>query len=169
MFCIRCGKSLNKKNKNLYVCFSCGYHHYVNPIATNGVIFENKDEDILFVKRKYDPKKNCWNVPGGFVNIDETIEESAVREIKEELGIEISPTRLRYFASGCDRYRYKGENYHVLAFVFTYDDKINGGFSLSDDVCEYRFFGKNEIPFDLIAFPGIKSAVKKYLSSFIKP
>ena len=49
---------------------------------------------VLLIKRKADPYKDCWALPGGFVNMDETVEEAACRELAEETGIQREPAQL---------------------------------------------------------------------------
>jgi 8-oxo-dGTP diphosphatase len=48
------------------------------------------DKWILLIKRKNEPFKDCWALPGGFVEEDETFKEAAIRELKEETGYEIT-------------------------------------------------------------------------------
>lgn len=162
-FCPECSKKLTKKTKNLYVCDNCGFHLYENPRPTNGLIAENEKGEILLVKRLYPPKEGFWDVPGGFVDIGETLEESFQREIKEELGVEVKD--LHYLISTADRYLYKGINYHTLCFIST--GKIDSKKIVAhDDISEVRFFPKNKVPFAQIAFEGVKKGIKFYLSSF---
>ena len=51
---------------------------------------ENGKHEILLIKRKNEPYKDCWALPGGFMEMNETLEQCAVRELKEETGIEVS-------------------------------------------------------------------------------
>lgn len=162
-FCPRCSKKLTKKSNSLYICTNCSFHLYENPRPTNGLIAENEKGEILLVKRKFDPKKGYWDIPGGFVNIGETLEESYVREIKEELGVIVKD--LRYLTSTADRYLYKGNNYYTLGFIFTGNVEENK-LQIHDDISEIKFFPGDKIPFDRIAFEGVKKGIKFYLSSF---
>ncbi len=52
------------------------------------VVYNNK---VLLVKRKYDPCRNCWAIPGGHLEYGETIREAAVRELFEETSIKARP------------------------------------------------------------------------------
>ena len=115
-YCPKCSNKISKIQENLYVCNKCGFHLYENPRPTNGLIIENEKGEILLVKRKNDPKKDYWDVPGGFVDIGETLEESMIREIKEELGVRVKD--LRYVISAPDKYLYKVVNYHTICFFF---------------------------------------------------
>tara|TARA_B100001540_G_C15809453_1_gene643746 strand:+ start:575 stop:997 length:423 start_codon:yes stop_codon:yes gene_type:complete len=65
----------------------------VTPLLTvDCVIFESKS--VLLIKRRYDPYKNWYALPGGFVDIGETVEEACCRELKEETGLIINPNKL---------------------------------------------------------------------------
>lgn len=162
-YCPNCSHKLTKKSKNLFICNNCGFHLYENPRPTNGLIAENEKGEILLVKRLYPPKKGFWDVPGGFADIEETMEESLKREIREELGVELN--NLRYFTSTVDRYLYKGMNYYTLCFHFT--GNVNSKKIIPhDDISEVKFFPKDKIPFNRIAFEGVKTGLKMYLSSF---
>src|SRR3990167_11236908 len=110
-YCPNC-KAKIKMDDRLIDCALCGFHYYLNPAPTNGLILESEKGEILLVKRKVSPKKGYWDVPGGFIDFGENLEESLKREIKEELGIQIF--NLKYFISVSVPYLYKGINYHTL-------------------------------------------------------
>lgn len=160
-FCPSCKTPLKKLNNRLVDCQRCGFHYYFNPAVTNAAIIENEKGEILLVKRKFPPKKGFWDLPGGFVEINETIETSIKREIKEELGINL--LNLKYFSSYTGHYYYKGLDYPTLCYVFL--GKIdNQKPKASDDAQELRFFKKEKIPFKRLAFIEIKNALRDYLS-----
>ena len=96
-YCPRCGKELTKQTANFYLCSNCDFHLYINPIQTTTAILENKKGDIMLVKRRSDPKKGFWDLPGGFTNLNESSELSLVRELKEELSIDLK--KFSYFKS----------------------------------------------------------------------
>lgn len=132
-----------------------------NPAPTNGVILENEKGEMLLVRRKYNPKKGYWDLPGGFVNISESMEDAVRREIKEELGIDLKT--FTYFSSYPDRYFYNGKYEKILGFIFVgriKDQKIKP----ADDVASYEFFPKDKIPFEGLAFENLKQVLKDYLS-----
>ena len=56
--------------------------------------------NVLLIKRKNEPFKDCWALPGGFMEIDETLVECAKRELKEETGIDVDTSKL-YFKKIC--------------------------------------------------------------------
>ena len=106
-YCPKCAGELHEEiPEALFVCTQCMFHFYFSPKPCNAVILEKGDQ-ILLVRRKYDPQKGFWDLPGGFVDPFESIEESATREIKEELGLDIPATNFRYLISTPDRYEYE--------------------------------------------------------------
>src|SRR3990167_3225025 len=115
-FCPRCSKKITQKANNLFICNYCGFHIYENPRPTTAVIFENKKGEILLIKRKKEPKKGYWDVSGGFIDNEETLEAGVRREVKEELNIKLK--EFKYIGSYYGRYLYKGFNYHTLCFAF---------------------------------------------------
>jgi len=110
------------------------------------------------VKRKIPPKNDFWDLPGGFVEFEETVEESTFREVKEEIGVSLK--KISYLGSYIDKYQYRGLTYNTLCFVFFGKIK-NEKIIVSDDAKEARFFSKNDLPWKKIAFLGIKKALKK--------
>ena len=89
-YCSNCGK-LNKfgriDNIKRYHCPSCGKIHYENPKPTATLVCP-KGNQILLVKRAFQPGKGFWGLPGGFVELNETPEIAAVRELKEETNLD---------------------------------------------------------------------------------
>ena len=164
-YCPNCAHKIDKQSDHLYICQLCSFHFYENPRPTNGLLVENEKGEILLVKRKIAPKKDFWDIPGGFVALDETIEESLIREIREELGA--NPKDIKYLTSLPDKYLYKGFHFHTLCFVFV--GRVNTDeLKPHDDISELKFFPKNKIPFRKIAFEGVKKSINIYLSSFDK-
>lgn len=160
-FCPKCKSHLQKNRPDLLLCRSCKTHYHINPRPTNAVIIENDKAEVLLTKRKFAPKKGWWDLPGGFANLKETMEESVKREVKEELGIELlQPV---YFGSYWSLYPYKGITYYTLCFVYTAKlgkQKITVG----DDVSSYKFFAHKDIPTDKIAFKDVTEAITDYLN-----
>jgi len=70
-------------------------YKYPRPALTADCIVVTKEADakVLLIQRGGEPYKGCWAFPGGFMEIDETAEQCAARELKEETGIEVSGLR----------------------------------------------------------------------------
>jgi ADP-ribose pyrophosphatase YjhB (NUDIX family) len=163
-FCPRCAGKLDPKEESLQ-CELCGFHLYINPIPCNGVIIENDKGEILLVKRKYDPQKGYWDVPGGFARIGEGLEESVKREIREELGVDVE--LIKILGIYIDKYIFQEVENQTFAIIV--NARITGGILKSaDDVEEFRYFAKDQVLEQDIAFPGIKQALEKYLRNEIR-
>ncbi len=70
---------------------------------TADIIIEFEDDSIVLVKRKYEPFKGFWALPGGIMDGNETIEETAVREAKEETGLDVQLVQIIGVYSKPDR------------------------------------------------------------------
>ena len=86
-YCIKCGKTTAKKNDSCYVC-EAGHENWINP-AVGSTVFIIKDNRVLYGVRSRDPGKGLLDLPGGFIEVGESAEQAAIRETKEELGMDI--------------------------------------------------------------------------------
>jgi len=85
--CTKCGKLTTKKNDSLFVC-EAGHENWINP-AVGAIVYVIKDNKVLFGVRSVEPNSGKLSLPGGFVDVNETAEQAAIREAKEELGIDV--------------------------------------------------------------------------------
>ncbi len=160
-FCPKCKNSLRKASSSNMLCDACGLDYYVSPRPCNALIITGNDDRILLVKRAVEPSKGLWDLPGGFVNVEETVEESVIREAREELGVEVGD--LEYLFSGYGRYTYKSLNYYTIGLVFT--AKITSGkLGPQDDVAELKYFAVSQIPWNTLAFPVLEETLRKYIA-----
>jgi ADP-ribose pyrophosphatase YjhB (NUDIX family) len=86
-------------------CGSCGYHDFNNPIVAVAALIINDKNQMLMIRRGKDPRKGFLAMPGGFVDVNETVEHAVCREIKEEIGLELS--ELKYLCSHPNEYVYQ--------------------------------------------------------------
>jgi 8-oxo-dGTP diphosphatase len=156
-FCPRCGAEMVEKtldHRTRRVCPVCGYVFYHNPVPAAGVVIE-KDKKILLVKRRFEPYKGDWCLPAGFMEYDESPEQCAIRETKEELNVDVELAGLFGVYSGKDDPR-------THAILVMYWARITGGeLKPGDDAEEIRYFGKNEIPPN-IAFLAHRQIIREF-------
>lgn len=119
---------------------------YEYPRAMNtvdAIIIDKKTKSqILLIKRLNDPYKNCWALPGGFIEMDETLEESVIRETMEETslsGIEFEQFRI-YGNPGRDP---RGRNI-TLTFYGLCENPEQA--KAGDDAGELKWFLLNDLP-----------------------
>lgn len=121
-------------------------YKYPHPaVTTDCVIFgyDGKDLHILLIERGLDPYKGCWALPGGFLNMDETAEEGAKRELLEETNV--SDVYLEQFHTFTKVDRDPRERVLTIAFyalVRKSDYQIIGG----DDAARAEWFNVDELP-----------------------
>lgn len=116
--CPMCGsKAIQNKNNKKWICPECGFDLYCNVAAAVGVVIQDKDHKILLETRAKDPRKGYLAFPGGFIDADESAEEAAVRECKEEIGVDIEA--VTFLCSHPNTYVYKNIEYKTCDMFFT--------------------------------------------------
>ena len=142
-------------------CEKCGFVYFYNSSGSVPVIIKNKEGKYLFVRRKYEPKKGTLDLPGGFIDYGETAETCAVREVKEETGLDINENQLQYLFSIPNPYNYSNFIVTSIDMYFTtsvdsFDHAIPG-----DDAQELVILDKSQINLSLFGFPSTKKALTK--------
>lgn len=116
---------------------------------TNDKRFLETKNEVLLIKRKNEPFKDCWSLPGGFMELDETLVECAKRELKEETGIDVDASKL-YFKKILDKVD-RDSRGRVISVVYMTHVSKQIKVKVGDDAKEYAWFDVNNLP-DNIAF-----------------
>jgi ADP-ribose pyrophosphatase YjhB (NUDIX family) len=123
-------------------------------------------QGILLTKRAHEPKAGMLDVPGGFVNYNESIETALARELHEELSIKV--TNYQYIGSFPNIYVYKDITYFTTDafFICIYDNRLQP--VPNEEIEEIVYVDPGSIPFDLLAFDSAKAAFKLNISQLLK-
>lgn len=157
-YCSECGSANIRftippgDNRNRWLCGDCEVIHYINPRIIAGVLatWEGK---VLLCRRSIEPQKDLWNLPAGFLENGETVEEGAIREAWEESLIQAGITRLHCV--------YSVPSVNQVFLIF-HADMTGPEFSVTAESSEVQLFEEAEIPWDEIAFTSSRFALEKY-------
>jgi ADP-ribose pyrophosphatase YjhB (NUDIX family) len=144
-YCINCGSPLTIKEfekRQRAFCPKCGHIHFEQLKVGAGGIIE-QDCNILLLKRSTEPFANSWNLPAGYVEIDENPIHAVIREVYEETGLKVETTKFEniYF------FNYDPRGNGIL---IVYRCKIIGGqLSESNEATSPIFFNKSDTPNNL--------------------
>ena len=157
-FCPRCATPLENQfryGKVRPVCPACGFVHCANPRVAV-VVFLADGGRVLLVKRGMEPEKGHWALAAGFVDMGERPEEAAVREMREETGLEVVITRRLDL----------GFDEASRAIVILFEGRMVGGtLKADDDVEEARWFAPGELPdASELAFESTRRMLKAWLA-----
>ena len=158
-FCARCGGALESRllkasEPARLVCVRCSFVHYVDPKVAVGTIISDDHGRIVLVKRAIEPGYGKWVFPGGFIDRGETVEAAAVREAREECGLDIRLDRL------INIYSYPGVAVIIIAFAAT---AIGGCLGCDDESLEAQLFEPARIPWNDLAFRSTQQALEEFL------
>lgn len=160
-FCPRCGsKHFEINGERSRHCSDCNLTYYANASASTAAIITNSKNEVLLTTRAFNPAKGMLDLPGGFVDMNETAEEAIIREIKEELNINIQNPQ--YLFSLPNEYEFSGITVHTLDLFFKVEIDDNTIISTADDVASAQFFDLKHVNIESIGLKSIKTAIEKF-------
>ena len=161
-FCPVCGSpNFEINNIKSKKCKDCGFSYYLNASSATVALIVNEKDELLVVRRKNEPGKDMLDMPGGFVDMNETGEEAMAREVKEETGLEA--TEVIYQFSYPNTYLYSGFLVHTLDMFFKVKVKDLSHIEAMDDAAAYYWIPFSEIDIDKFAFDSIKKGLTRFL------
>jgi len=158
-FCPTCAGELESRllktgDPERLVCTRCGQVIYLDPKVAVGTIVRTDDDRLVLVRRAIEPGYGLWVFPGGYVDRGEAVTAAAIREAREEAGLDVEIERL------VDIYSYA----HRSLIVIVYAARAIGGELCTDEEClEARLFTPGEIPWQELAFHSTRQALRDYL------
>ncbi len=159
-FCPPCGGPLESRllkdgDPPRLVCGACGFIFYLDPKLAVGTVIADDRKRIVLVKRAIEPGYGKWVFPGGYVDRGEEVQRAAVREAREETGLDVRIDRL------INIYSYTGRTAVIVVYAAT---MIGGALACDDESLEAKFFEPEAIPWDELAFRSTGEALREFLS-----
>lgn len=137
-----------------YVCEHCGAIHYQNPRLVVGCVAQWQGK-VLLCKRAIEPRAGCWTLPAGFLENDETVEQGALRETREEALAEVAnlvPLAL-----------VNVPHVHQVHLMFR-GELLRGQHAAGTESLETGLFEETAIPWQEIAFPSVRYTLQSFFS-----
>jgi ADP-ribose pyrophosphatase YjhB (NUDIX family) len=164
-FCPRCGGALERRvlkasEPERPVCADCGFVFYIDPKIAVGTIIRTADSGLVLVRRAIEPGYGKWVFPGGYVDRGEALTAAAVREAREECGLDVRLDGL------VNIYSYAGRTPIIVVYAAT----AIGGELCSDEEClETAVFDNSRIPWENLAFRSTHDGLRDYLEGLRHP
>lgn len=162
-FCPRCGaQSLQPDQSQCIECLECRFLFFRNPTVAVAGIVANPDGGVLLIRRAKNPAKDKLAFPGGFVDIDETVESALAREIREEVDLRV--LQFRFLTSHPNRYEYRDIIYPVLDLFFVCETETLDATGQKEEVTSLEWVAPENVEPDSLAFDSMRHAWACYLS-----
>ena len=161
--CRECGQSVAYRlpddgdTKLRAICTACHTVHYENPLNVVGTVpvWGETGEQVLLCLRNIEPRKGKWTLPAGFMELQETTAQGALRETIEEAGAQIEMGEL-FTLMSVPRVG-QVHMYYRARLLSTHFDP---GF----ETIEARLFTEDQIPWDEIAFRTVRETLECYFA-----
>lgn len=160
-YCPSCGQQKGgSPSIKHFACPDCGYQFYTNAAAAVAAFLRNEKGEFLFVRRAREPARGKLNVPGGFVDPLESVEEALLREVDEEVGIAIENYSL--LGSFPNTYTYRDVTYHTVDLFFLCTARHLEARLEAEEVTQTLWIAPETVSLEEIAFDSTKSALQAY-------
>ena len=155
-YCPRCGHALEDREafgRRRRVCTACEQVVFREHKVAAGVLVVHEGQ-VLLVRRRFEPRMGEWSLPAGFVDFDEDPAEAAVRECREETGLEVTVTGLLDVIAGREHPR--GADIAIVYLACW----AGGSPRPADDADRAAFFAPDALP--PLAFRATRQAVARW-------
>jgi len=157
-----CAAEAENRGADPFDCPRCGHVHHFGPVTAVAAIVADPDEQVLLLKRARDPGKGMWGLPGGFVDANETAEAALVREVREEVNLEL--VEMSYLVSFPNRYLYRGVAIPVTDLFFV--GRIESFAEMAaqpGEIDSWQFCHVSETELGRMAFSSNRRALEMFL------
>lgn len=160
-YCPRCGSPAFQVHEDRSKrCDACGFVYYLNPSASVACFIRDKEGKLLVIRRRFEPAKGTLDLPGGFAELDETLEEALQREVREETGLRLKA--FRYLFSLPNRYTFSGFVVHTLDAFFEGEVDSFDAVKVADDAAEALVLTPDAIRPEQFGLDSIRKALYKF-------
>ena len=160
LFCPVCGgTNFHINNFKSKQCGHCGFTYYANPSAATAA-FILREGRLLVARRGKEPAQGTLDLPGGFIDMDETAEEGIRREIMEETGMQA--LGITYLFSLPNLYKYSGMTIHTLDMFFHVEVAAEAQPQAADDAAELFWLPLEETDPEQFGLMSIRKAVEQF-------
>ena len=169
-FCPRCAAPLVRRvppddDRTRDVCSACAFVVYMNPKIAAGTVPRAADGRIALIQRGIEPGRGAWSWPCGYVEMDETVEQCAVRETREECGLDVvlGPLLGIYSYPATEREgAISGTGMVIVCFAA---DVRGGSLAAGDDAQAAAWYNPEEVPWGALAFDSSRRGLRDHLAS----
>jgi 8-oxo-dGTP diphosphatase len=164
-FCPCCGGALEARllragEPHRLVCTRCGQVLYLDPKVAVGTIIATDDARVVLVRRAIEPGYGLWVFPGGYVDRGEQVMAAAIREAREEAGLDVRLDGL------VNIYSYAGVPLVVIVYAASI---VAGDLAIDDESLEAGLFTAVTLPWSALAFRSTRDALTDYFAGRIRP
>ena len=163
VFCPACGSDRFKVFEDAgRCCETCGYTLFSNPSSAAAVFIQDETGQVLTFRRQRKPSLGKLALPGGFLDSMETLEEAAIREAREEVGLDVHT--VRYLTSYPNQYVYRGILYYTINTYFVSNEFSGEIVAQEGEVGKWAWVDPIAVDSSEWAFPSLQHAVSALCS-----
>ncbi|MEA2611979.1 MAG: hypothetical protein QOG32_1705 [Chloroflexota bacterium] len=159
-FCSRCGAELvfgaiEGEDRDRLACNACGHVAYVNPRLVVTTLPITDAGELILIRRGIEPGAGRWAQPGGFLEVDETVNQAAIRETWEETGLLVEPGEIVGLYTRLE----------AMVVTIVFEARIVGGTAApTREATEIVAYRPEDIPWPEIAFTTTSWALRDWVA-----